>query len=309
MDHRKREGLAHPPSDEADFRFTTADAAAVFQDLCGAPHVVACATLLADAIDRALSIGGAWAVTLNRESIFLNVGQVRLLAISPGYVWFATSVDAGALPQGMVERSSERGPVLYKSVPVPTRDFSAAVSMVGDMPPAMRSAFLSYVEEAARRRRGISPFVRAHSPGVIAFLNERLGRSLPDPDGAPRTPPVESESESESEDISSEGDFIEGRRRTFVLDRHERSAAARAACIRERGAKCCVCRISFGDVYGELGEGFIEVHHLEPLSDATTERPVDPVRDLVPVCPNCHRMLHRAQPPLTPAELAARLRR
>jgi predicted HNH restriction endonuclease len=43
---------------------------------------------------------------------------------------------------------------------------------------------------------------------------------------------------------------------------------------------------------GEIGAGYIEVHHLRPLADAEGERPVDPAADLRPVCPNCHAMLH-----------------
>lgn len=44
--------------------------------------------------------------------------------------------------------------------------------------------------------------------------------------------------------------------------------------------------------YGAYAAGFIHVHHLNPLAEATGERIVDPVEDLRPVCPNCHSVIH-----------------
>jgi hypothetical protein len=86
----------------------------------------------------------------------------------------------------------------------------------------------------------------------------------------------------------------EGQGTSVLVDRRERSPAARQACIRAHGTACVVCAIDFGTTYGELGQGFIEVHHLAPISMSPWEgRDVDGVRDLRPVCPNCHAMLHR----------------
>jgi 5-methylcytosine-specific restriction protein A len=56
--------------------------------------------------------------------------------------------------------------------------------------------------------------------------------------------------------------------------------------------------VDFGKRYGRLGLGFIHVHHLVPISAIGSEYRVDPLADLVPVCPNCHAMLHRSEPPL-----------
>ena len=50
--------------------------------------------------------------------------------------------------------------------------------------------------------------------------------------------------------------------------------------------------MDFGTVYGEMGIGYIHVHHVAPLSDITGEREINPTVGLVPVCPNCHAMLH-----------------
>ncbi|MFH5882569.1 HNH endonuclease [Liberiplasma polymorphum] len=59
------------------------------------------------------------------------------------------------------------------------------------------------------------------------------------------------------------------------------------------GTKCRVCGFDFYEVYGERGEGFIEIHHKKPLYKIDGETIVDPKYDLVPLCSNCHRMIHR----------------
>jgi len=66
-----------------------------------------------------------------------------------------------------------------------------------------------------------------------------------------------------------------------------------------------VCGFSFGTSYGALGDGFAEVHHLAPLGTLTGSVLVDPETDVVVLCANCHRMVHRQDPPLTPDELRA----
>lgn len=105
-----------------------------------------------------------------------------------------------------------------------------------------------------------------------------------------------------------EGHYVEGLAKQVLVNRYERSLGARAASIAHYGCICQVCLIDFSKRYGVLGEGFIHVHHLQPLSDVDSEYRIDPVADLLPVCPNCHAMLHRHDPPLTPERLRGLLR-
>jgi len=99
--------------------------------------------------------------------------------------------------------------------------------------------------------------------------------------------------------------FIEGAIRTIRVNAYERNPAARLACIHHYGTACSVCGFDFGEIYGEIGEGFIHVHHLKPLSSLGEAYQVDPVVDLRPVCPNCHEMIHSREPSLSIAELSA----
>lgn len=101
--------------------------------------------------------------------------------------------------------------------------------------------------------------------------------------------------------------YFEGLAQQVTVNRYERSADARVACISHYGSVCQVCRFDFGKRYGALGAGFIHVHHVQPIASVGREYQVDPVVDLVPVCPNCHAMLHRREPALAIEELCALL--
>ena len=97
----------------------------------------------------------------------------------------------------------------------------------------------------------------------------------------------------------------EGATTTVTVTLYERSAIARRRCVEHYGCSCCVCGFSFESAYGELGRDYIHVHHVLPLAELDAEYEVDPIRDLRPVCPNCHAMLHRKSPALSIAELKA----
>lgn len=88
---------------------------------------------------------------------------------------------------------------------------------------------------------------------------------------------------------------IEGDKRRVVSTVYERDRNNRLRAIQYHGTVCSVCGFDFGTTYGELGQGFVEIHHVRPLSETNTKHEVDPRVDLLPVCANCHRMLHRRQ--------------
>ena len=79
------------------------------------------------------------------------------------------------------------------------------------------------------------------------------------------------------------------------VNRYERSGWARAECLKCYGYECQVCGLDFEERYGELGKGFMHVHHVTPLHEiaGNPHYRLDPIEDLRPVCPNCHAMLHR----------------
>jgi 5-methylcytosine-specific restriction protein A len=99
------------------------------------------------------------------------------------------------------------------------------------------------------------------------------------------------------------GRFWEGGMVKVLVNKYERDRGARRECIKHFGPICQVCEMDFEKRYGSLGQGFIHVHHIVPVSLITREYLVDPVNDLIPVCPNCHCMLHKKSPAYAVAEL------
>lgn len=102
---------------------------------------------------------------------------------------------------------------------------------------------------------------------------------------------------------------VEGAAKSVTIKIYERDRGARLKCIRHWGWKCFVCQFDFAKKYGELGEGFIHVHHLKPLAEIGDAYDLNPVTDLRPVCPNCHAMLHRKVPVFAIEELQVRMER
>lgn len=95
----------------------------------------------------------------------------------------------------------------------------------------------------------------------------------------------------------------EGARKQVVVNAYERNPKNRAACLKVHGTRCKACDMSFAERYGPMGEEFIHVHHIRPLAARKRMYRPDPKKDLVPVCPNCHAMLHTESPPLSVREL------
>ncbi|HXR05099.1 MAG TPA: HNH endonuclease [Verrucomicrobiae bacterium] len=118
----------------------------------------------------------------------------------------------------------------------------------------------------------------------------------------PTTPPTES-SQLSPDELPDKFQFPEGAKSQITVSAYERNSEARKKCIEHYSSSCYVCGFDFAKVYGELGSGFIHVHHLTPFAVLGEPRLTDPVADLRPVCPNCHAMLHRRYPPIPIAEL------
>jgi 5-methylcytosine-specific restriction protein A len=108
--------------------------------------------------------------------------------------------------------------------------------------------------------------------------------------------------------LQHEAELPEGAKTRIEVNRYERSPANRAACIAIHGARCMVCRFDFEQKYGPLGAGFIEVHHKTMVSQMGGHYLVNPRDDLVPLCSNCHSMVHRVEPPLAIEALKTLLR-
>jgi len=105
-------------------------------------------------------------------------------------------------------------------------------------------------------------------------------------------------STSEREEDEEASLLIEDLRRIRKHKRIDRNSRLAREAKRIHGTSCKVCSFSFEEHYGELGKGFIEAHHLQPLSKLKGEKLLlNPKDDFTVLCSNCHRMIHRYDRP------------
>lgn len=98
----------------------------------------------------------------------------------------------------------------------------------------------------------------------------------------------------QTDEIDSEfQSFPEGTKKQKFVTYYERIPENREAAIRIHGCTCFGCEFNFEKTYGSHGAGFIHIHHTKPISEFETPRTVDPATELIPLCPNCHAMVHR----------------
>ena len=94
----------------------------------------------------------------------------------------------------------------------------------------------------------------------------------------------------------------EGARRTVQHISYERSSKNRAAAIKLHGTKCKVCGFDFNDFYGyDLAVDYIEIHHVKPITEVGGGL-INPETDLVPLCSNCHSMVHKNRDRVMPID-------
>lgn len=256
------------------------------------------AQLAAAVIEQAALFGqDYWGMTPYSDAIRVNVGWTEILTALPGHLRLIVNGklarETGTL-SGVTLSEGEDSRGFYPSVPgsvcveipyQPAPLFEHAIA-------ALRPALTESVRLAARRRvgRGVKA---GHNQEAVQALASLIGRPLPTPGYALLAEQTSAEN----------AELMEGALHRVASSQYERNPAARLACIKHYGAICFVCGFSFEVAYGRLGRGFIHVHHLVPVSSIGKEYQVNPITDLRPVCPNCHAMLHREDPPLAIEEL------
>lgn len=268
----------------------------------------ACFLAFQDSIRIAHSAGDAcWSITLFDSMVRLNVGQVETLTIDgvSARFLFEGRLNASAAPLGSEIRPGEIiGPgnatrAVYRAVPI---ESGFCVVPIGKLPRVsfdLKDAHFAYIRRAAALK-GRSPFWRSFSLGVLACIEYATGDALPRPSHP---------NPNGFEDMTAHPDVaaMEGAAYETTLTKHERDPRNRKACVSYYGTDCYVCGFSFAATFGPTMAGFIHVHHLNPLAEIGEEHSVDPVRDLRPVCPNCHAALHRRRPPYSIEKLQSLL--
>jgi len=104
-----------------------------------------------------------------------------------------------------------------------------------------------------------------------------------------------------------DNNLYEGTKKKIMVNAYERNPQARQECINHYGYKCQICNLDFEKVYGDIGRDFIHVHHIIDISTIAENYKINPIKDLIPVCPNCHAMLHKRKPAYSPDKIKSKL--
>ena len=250
-----------------------------------------------------------WSLNLDKQGKFIrfNVGQVYCVQISRGEVLILGLKTA--LKAELADRNLEIEFVGYKGLgkdkeKVLSHSLQAVPDCLARVPdsvacivaheniiPYLRVANQHFISYAIDNTTQLPPMKKAHSVGFIEYLSKFNSKYISNPTYAISEEKFYLYQETEN--------FSEGTVHQHTVNLYERSRTARKKCIEYYGAICSICGFDFGKVYGPLGKDYMEVHHLKPLSEINETYQVDPVNDLRPVCPNCHAMIHRKDPPLS----------
>ena len=154
-------------------------------------------------------------------------------------------------------------------------------------------------------RSGVTPSAKKAASKVAKKVRTRWQRN------AGQTSKNQPQRNDFPDEIDENASLPEGAKRQVTVNAYERNRKARDLCIKKYKAQCCICGFSFSETYGEVAKGFIHVHHVKLLSEIRMKYTVDPVKDLRPVCPNCHAVIHirKGEPAFRPEEVEALLRR
>lgn len=240
-----------------------------------------------------------WGLRINAKSIMLKVGFVETLTLSEhSFHWL---VERDSIPQALRQgRHVELRRAPYRRAPrcdsVDVVNLDRAIKIY-DHSFSAHAAALQIASRAQRRK----DILTDHAPHLIDYISQEVAMRLPQPGwfrDAVNLP----------EGIEVDDEYYEGAATRISVNRYERDLKARERCIEKFGYCCVICKTMMSDRYGAAAKGLIHVHHLRPLSMQQLRRKVDPIKDLRPVCPNCHAVVHLRNPPFSISDVKKMLK-
>lgn len=274
-----------------------------------------CLKIFTEAVNFAHSCGNdKWGTYYLPNKVRLLVGNLIVFTIERECVWLA--LDKQLLESSKKYQHLLKGANSWRWDEVDYPAYSQVPSRNGyyipsedhlEIWPVIRSLHFEFIDKVAAKYEKLKTTSQAkHSSAVVSYLRNELGQFVP----APVYERIEVEDNFVlPEEVLDEVSFFEGGKQQITINAYERNPQARRACIAYYGTGCQVCEVDLGEKYGEVGRGFIHVHHLKPLSNIGEKYEIDPIQDLVPVCPNCHAIIHKGNPPYTIEEVKEFLRR
>jgi 5-methylcytosine-specific restriction protein A len=238
------------------------------------------------------------------DRLRLFAGRLVVLTLKGSSVWLAlddaeSTRQHGALAKMKSWKWDEESYPRYRRVPSRNGYYTPSDDKNNEWPTLQRLHFTYLARVLAHSGAVDQRSVAKHEPLIAEYLASVLCRDL----DFSRLP----------EEVDDSSGYFEGSLTRILVNKFERDRRARDECVRKKGRDCGVCGMSFAQRYGvEVGD-LIHVHHLVPLSTIRQGYSPDPGVDLVPICPNCHAVIHYAQrrlmKPRTLEEVRSMLRR
>lgn len=112
------------------------------------------------------------------------------------------------------------------------------------------------------------------------------------------------------DNLKNEYSFTEGLRQRKETSFFSRNPRLVSIAKEIHGYRCHVCNFDFEEYYGDIGKEFIECHHLNPLSERNSEEIIQThLKDVITICSNCHKMIHKRSPPFSIEELKCKIKK
>lgn len=166
----------------------------------------------------------------------------------------------------------------------------------------------SYIHKDIERPRYFTA-VHDFKDGVGWKINKNLGRAI-EQLGWTDDLVIDQYEQLETEiKIGERRKFEEGALARVLVNRYERDLKAKKACIKQHGRQCKGCKINFKNFYGNDIPEIIHIHHVRPLSRYANKKMTDVVKDLIPLCPNCHAVVHSTKKLMSLNDLQKRVKR
>jgi 5-methylcytosine-specific restriction protein A len=279
-----------------------------------------CLCLFADSIAKLNALKPAlWGVhcEVNKKDpmVRLYAGNLIVLTLEKRCAWLPLdqisleeSPEVGKNIEALKAWEWDKDDPNYKVKPVPSKNgfYTPSESHEDDWPP-LKDLHFKFLDRVANTYSKLNIASRKlDEPAVILYLKSVLDRNIPylyvRPEDVDLSEDVDPSEDSHTEELASKNRY-EGSLTQIKVNKYERNQKARKECLEHHGARCVVCDFAFAEKYGPVAVGFMVVHHLTPLSDIGERYEVDPIKDLRPVCPNCHAVIHKKKPPFTIEEM------
>jgi 5-methylcytosine-specific restriction endonuclease McrA len=241
-----------------------------------------------------------WLTHLRSDRVRLFAGRIIVMTLANDQVWMAIAAgpDADCLSEFVSWQWDTESYPEYARPPSRNGYYKPEADRHHEWAVIQKLHF-AYLDQLLVGPHASDPrSISRHEPLVVEYLSKALQQKMPSQLVCHHP-----------EEVVLPSRFWEGAVSRVTVSKFERDRKARRECLRIHGETCVICGMSFGHVYGTEVASLLHVHHVVPLSEIREGYSPDPANDLVPVCPNCHAVIHSGGATRSTSQVRALLKR